>query len=129
MARQADTTVVLPMDRMLNVLGPGASLRQAYERLDEAIGEVARAIINMIVAPGLVNVTFSDVNTVLKGGGPGLSPNRLLRLLILLLDLGPGISQGDGAIENECFRGGVYGIDTKIALSLKLVSTARLCAF
>ena len=57
---------------MLNVLGPGASLRQAYERLDEAIGELARAIINIIVAPGLVNVTFSDVNTVLKGGGPGV---------------------------------------------------------
>ena len=72
MARQADTTVVLPMDRMLNVLGPGASLRQAYQRLDEAMGEVARAIINMIMVPGLINVTFSDVRTVLAGGGPGV---------------------------------------------------------
>ncbi len=69
MARHADTTVVVPMDRMLNLLGPGASLRQAYERLDEAIGEVARAIINMIMVPGLINVNFSDLRAVLRDGG------------------------------------------------------------
>ena len=72
MVRQADTTVVVPMDRMLNVLGPGTSLRQAYERLDEAIGEVARAIIKLIMVPGLINVNFSDVCTVLADGGPGV---------------------------------------------------------
>ena len=60
------------MNRMLSVLAPDTTLRQAYERLDGAIGEVTRAIINMIVVPGLINVIFSDVRTVLAGGGPGV---------------------------------------------------------
>ena len=71
LAGHADTTVVVPMDRILNDLAPKATLGQAYERLDEAIGEVTRAIINMIMVPGLINVTFSDLRTVLAGGGPG----------------------------------------------------------
>ena len=71
LAGHADTTVVVPMDRMLNDLAPKATLGQAYERLDEAIGEVTRAIINMIMVPGLINVTFPDLRTVLAGGGPG----------------------------------------------------------
>ena len=71
-AGHADTTVVVPMDRMLSVLAPDTTLRQAYERLDGAMGEVTRAIINMIMVPGLINVTFSDVRTVLAGGGPGV---------------------------------------------------------
>lgn len=81
--RNADTTVVIPMDRMLSVLGPEATLAQAYERLDEAIGDVTRAIINMIMVPGWINVTFSDLRTVLSGGTPGVvgfgvghGPNR-----------------------------------------------------
>ncbi len=69
MARQADTTVVVPMDRMLNVLAPDATLRQAYERLDDAVRDVTRAIINMIMVPGLINVNFSDLRVVLGDGG------------------------------------------------------------
>ena len=59
------------MNSMVNVLGPAATLRQAYERLDEVIEDVTRAIINMIVVPGLINVTFSDVRAILSGGGAG----------------------------------------------------------
>ena len=70
-AGHADTTVVVPMDGMLDVLGPDATLPQAYKRLDDVMGDVTRAIINMIMVPGLINVTFSDLRTVLAGGGPG----------------------------------------------------------
>ena len=70
-AGHADTTVVVPMNSMVNVLGPAATSRQAYARLDEVIEDVTRAIINMIVVPGLINVTFSDVRAVLAGGGAG----------------------------------------------------------
>ena len=69
MVGNADTTVVVPMNRMLNVLAPEATLRQVYGRLDDAIRDVTRAIINMIVVPGVINVTFSDLRTVLAGGG------------------------------------------------------------
>ena len=69
LAGEADTTVVVPMDRMLNMVGSDATLRQAYGRLDEAIGDVTRAIINMIMVPGLINVTFSDLRAVLGDGG------------------------------------------------------------
>ncbi len=69
MAGHADTTVVVPMDRILNDLAPKATLGQAYKRLDGAMGEVTRAIINMIMAPGLINVTFSDLRVVLGDGG------------------------------------------------------------
>ncbi len=69
--KSADTTLVVPTDRLLSILAPGATWPQAYERLDEVIGDVTRAIINMIMVPGVVNVTFSDLRTVLAGGGSG----------------------------------------------------------
>ncbi len=70
LAENADTTVVVPMDRMLSVLGPDATFRQAYERLDEAIADVPRAIIKLIVVPGgMVNVTYSNLRPILLGGG------------------------------------------------------------
>ena len=69
LAREADTTVVVPMDGMLNIVGSDATLRQACEQLDEVIGDVTRAIINMIMVPGLINVTFSDLRVVLGDGG------------------------------------------------------------
>ncbi len=69
LAREADTTVVVPMDCMLNIVGSDATLHQACEQLDEVIGDVTRAIINMFMVPGLINVTFSDLRTVLRDGG------------------------------------------------------------
>ena len=68
LAREADTTVVVPMDGMLKIVGSDATLHQACEQLDEAIGDVTRAIINMIRVPGLINVSFSDLRTVLRDG-------------------------------------------------------------
>jgi len=69
--RQGATTVIVPMDSIREVVGADTTLRQAYERSDDAIGEVARAIINSIMVPGLINVTFSDVSAVLADRGPG----------------------------------------------------------
>ncbi len=69
LAEQADTTVVVPMDRMLNMVGSDSTLHQVYKQLDQVIGDVTRAIINMIMVPGLINVTFSDLRAVLRDGG------------------------------------------------------------
>ena len=69
LAREANTTVVVPMDGLLNIVGSDTTMRQAFEQLDEAIGGVTRAIINMIMVPGLINVTFSDLRAVLGDGG------------------------------------------------------------
>jgi cell division protein FtsZ len=58
------------MDGVLGMVPSNAMLRHAYEQADHTIIEVTRAIINSIMVPGLINVTFSDVRAVLTDRGP-----------------------------------------------------------
>lgn len=83
--RQSATTVVMPMNGVLEMVASDATLGQVYERADDTVGAVTRAIINSIMAPGLINVTFSDVRAVLtdrgssaSGIGVGRGPNRAI---------------------------------------------------
>jgi cell division protein FtsZ len=81
--RDSTTTVVVPMNGVLEMVASDTTLRHAYEQADHTIREITRAIINSIMVPGLINVNFSDVRAVLADRGPsamgigvGRGPNR-----------------------------------------------------
>ncbi len=64
----ADTTIVIPNDRLLDI-APRLPLNQAFRVADEVLLRSIKGITEMITKPGLVNLDFADLKTVMKKGG------------------------------------------------------------
>ena len=77
----ADTLITIPNQQLLEVLSTGTSLRDAFKAADDILRQAVEGIASLIVAPGLVNVDFADVQTVMKGMGLAL--------------MGTGVAHGD----------------------------------
>lgn len=64
-----DSLIVIPNERLKNVLDKNTSMFQAFDKPNEVLYEATRGIADIITIPGLVNVDFADVRTVMKGSG------------------------------------------------------------
>ena len=64
----ADTVIVLPNDRLIELV-PRAPLEQAFRIADEVLMHSIKGITDIITKPGLVNLDFNDLKTIMKGGG------------------------------------------------------------
>jgi cell division protein FtsZ len=64
----ADTTIVIPNDRLLDI-APQLPLDQAFRVADEVLLRSIKGITEMITQPGLVNLDFADLKTVMSKGG------------------------------------------------------------
>ncbi|MDU9376154.1 Cell division protein FtsZ [Methanocorpusculaceae archaeon Sp1] len=64
----ADTVIVIPNDRILEVV-PRLPLAQAFKVADEVLMRAVKGITELITLPGLVNLDFADVRTVMEQGG------------------------------------------------------------
>ncbi|RBQ24149.1 MAG: Cell division protein FtsZ 1 [Methanocorpusculum sp. MCE] len=64
----ADTVIVIPNDRILEVV-PRLPLVQAFKVSDEVLMRAVKGITELITLPGLVNLDFADVRTVMEQGG------------------------------------------------------------
>jgi len=64
----ADTVIVVPNDRLLEVV-PKLPLYAAFKVADEVLMRAVKGITELITLPGLVNLDFSDVRTVMERGG------------------------------------------------------------
>ncbi len=64
----ADTTIVIPNDKLLEVV-PRLPLNAAFKVADELLVRSIRGITEMITKPGLVNLDFADLRTIMKKGG------------------------------------------------------------
>jgi cell division protein FtsZ len=78
---ECDTLIVIPNDRLLQLFA-GVSLMDAFRSADEVLLSGVQAITSLITTPGLINLDFADVNSVLSGGGGAL--------------MGMGSSRGEG---------------------------------
>lgn len=63
-----DTVVVIPNDKLLDIV-PNLSLNAAFKVADEVLMRSIKGITEMITMPGLVNLDFADLKTVMKRGG------------------------------------------------------------
>jgi len=63
-----DTVIVIPNDKLLDVV-PNLSLNAAFKVADEVLMRSIKGITEMITKPGLVNLDFADLKTVMKRGG------------------------------------------------------------
>ncbi|MFW5697384.1 MAG: cell division protein FtsZ [Fimbriimonadaceae bacterium] len=76
-----DTLISLPNEKLLSALERKTTLSEAFEFADEVLYEGVNGISDIIVRPGMVNLDFADIQSVLKDAGPSL--------------LGIGVGQGE----------------------------------
>ncbi len=69
---QVDTLITIPNDRILQVIDKKTSLVNAFTIVDDVLRQGVQGISDLITAPGLVNVDFADVKTIMESGGPAL---------------------------------------------------------
>jgi len=66
--RVCDTTIVIPNDRLLNLV-PKLPIDAAFKVADEVLMQTIRGLTEIITKPGLVNLDYSDIMTVMNEGG------------------------------------------------------------
>ena len=64
----ADTVVVIPNDKLLEIV-PRLALNAAFKVADDVLMRAIKGITEVITRPGLVNLDFNDIKTIMKGGG------------------------------------------------------------
>jgi cell division protein FtsZ len=67
-----DTTIVIPNDRLLEVLDRSTSMVEAFRVADDVLRQGVQGICDLITMPGLINLDFADVRTVMKDSGSAL---------------------------------------------------------
>ncbi len=67
-----DTVIVIPNDRLLNVVEKKATLMDAFKEADDVLRQGVQGISDIITIPGLINVDFADVKAVMSDAGTAL---------------------------------------------------------
>jgi len=69
---RVDALIVVPNDRVFNVIKKDTPVTRAFEKIDEILRDAISGITELIAATGIVNVDFSDVRTIMKEAGASL---------------------------------------------------------
>jgi cell division protein FtsZ len=67
-----DTVIVIPNDRLLEVLDRSTSMLDAFRIADDVLRQGVQGICDLITMPGLINLDFADVRTVMTDAGSAL---------------------------------------------------------
>lgn len=69
---EVDTLIVIPNQRLMDVIDKKMTLVEAFKVADNVLGQAVAGIAEIITTPGLVNVDFADVKTIMKDAGSAL---------------------------------------------------------
>jgi cell division protein FtsZ len=69
---QADTLIVIPNDRLLQIVDKRVNLQDAFRVADDVLRQGVQGISELITVPGLINLDFADVRTIMSEGGAAL---------------------------------------------------------
>jgi cell division protein FtsZ len=67
-----DTTIVIPNDKLLEVLDQSTSMIDAFRIADDVLRQGVQGICDLITVPGLINLDFADVRTIMTDAGTAL---------------------------------------------------------
>ena len=70
--REVDTLIVIPNDRLLQVAERGTSVMEAFRLADDVLLQGVQGITDVIMTPGLINLDFADVRSVMSDAGNAL---------------------------------------------------------
>jgi cell division protein FtsZ len=79
--QMADTVITIPNDRLLKVVDRNTSVVEAFKFADDVLRQGVQGITDLITIPGLINLDFADVRTIVQNAGTAL--------------MGVGMGQGD----------------------------------
>jgi len=79
--QEVDTLIVIPNDKLLSLVPEETPLLEAFSKADEVLFHATKGISDLIMIPGLINLDFADVRSIMSGMGDAL--------------MGAGIAQGE----------------------------------
>src|SRR5687768_4749182 len=77
-----DTVITIPNERLLSIIDRRTSLTEAFTLADDVLRQAIQGISDLILVPGLINLDFADVKTIMSGMGVAM--------------MGTGVAEGDG---------------------------------
>ncbi len=86
LSKHVDSLITIPNDKLLRVLGKGVSLLDAFKEANNVLLGAVQGIAELITRPGLINVDFADVRTVMREMGTAM--------------MGTGYARGDDRAED-----------------------------
>jgi cell division protein FtsZ len=72
LSAKVDTLLVIPNDRLLEVVSPSTPIMEAFRVADDVLRQGVQGITDLITVPGLINLDFADVRTVMRNTGTAL---------------------------------------------------------
>jgi cell division protein FtsZ len=72
LAEEVDTLIVVPNNRLLSVLDKQTSMMEAFRVADDVLRQGVQGISDLITLPGLINLDFADVRTIMSDAGTAL---------------------------------------------------------
>ncbi|SIS04283.1 cell division protein FtsZ [Peribacillus simplex] len=72
MKKSVDTLIVIPNDRLLKTLHKNTPMLEAFREADNVLRESIQGISDLIAVPGLINLDFADVKTIMSNKGSAL---------------------------------------------------------
>ena len=69
---EVDAMITVPNDHVGQVIDPDASALEAFRVVDEVLLRAVEGVVELLTAPGLINLDFADIRSVVQGAGPAL---------------------------------------------------------
>lgn len=69
LSEYCDSIITIPNEKLLSVLGKGATMLEAFSKANQVLQNAVQGIAELITRPGLINVDFADVRTVMAEAG------------------------------------------------------------
>ena len=71
-----DTVITIPNERLLNAISRATPILESFKFADDVLRQAVQGISDIITVPGLINVDFADVKTIMEGDGHGADGYR-----------------------------------------------------
>jgi cell division protein FtsZ len=72
LSSKVDTLIIIPNDRLLQLVEKKTSIIEAFKVADDVLRQGVQGITDLIIVPGLINLDFADVRTIMRGAGSSL---------------------------------------------------------
>jgi cell division protein FtsZ len=70
--KEVDAIIVIPNDRLLSTIDKNTTVKNAFSMCDEILRQAVEGISDLITTPGLINIDFADIRTVMENAGSAL---------------------------------------------------------
>jgi len=70
--KEVDALIIIPNDRLLAIVDKETSVRNAFEQCDNVLKQAVEGISDLITTPGIINVDFADIRSVMENAGSAL---------------------------------------------------------